>query len=53
MKIDIKKMALKPALMLGSAVALSASMTMQANAKEFVIGMQCDRSGPTQNVAPG
>jgi branched-chain amino acid transport system substrate-binding protein len=50
MKIDIKKMALKPALMLGSAVALSASMSMQANAKEFVIGMQCDRSGPTQNV---
>ena len=41
--------ALKPAL-LGTALAVSASMAVPAHAKEFILGMQCDRSGPTQNV---
>lgn len=36
--------------MLGAAVAVALSATVPAQAKEFVLGMQCDRSGPTQNV---
>ena len=41
--------ALRPAL-LGCAIAVSVGMALPAQAKEFVLGAQCDRSGPTQNV---
>ena len=46
-KLSLK--ALKPAL-LGTAFVVSASMAIPAHAKEFILGMQCARSGPTQNV---
>jgi len=36
--------------MLGAAVAVALSATVPAQAKEFVLVRQCDRSGPTQNV---
>ena len=38
------------ALIVGSAIMLSAGAAGIADAKEFVIGFQCDRSGPTQTV---
>jgi len=45
----IRSKALNAAL-LGSAIAVSMSLTVPAQAREYIIGMQCDRSGPTQNV---
>ncbi len=38
------------ALIVGSAIMLSAGAAGIADAKEFVVGFQCDRSGPTQTV---